>query len=104
MESYDGANAHWLYFLERAKNNVIPKTKTIELPNKSEAGIAIEGSENWWPNSKAEIVLPTYNSVENKSYFIDIFNRGKIPFDFKITSKENWIKFSKSKGKINSEE
>jgi len=89
---------------QEPKNNVIPQTKIIELPNISEAGIAIEGSENWWPNSKAEIVLPTYNSVENKSYFIDIFNRGKIPFDFKITSKENWIKFSKLKGKINSEE
>ncbi|MNQ47454.1 hypothetical protein D3C85_612980 [compost metagenome] len=89
---------------QEPKNNVIPETKTIELADKAEVGIAIEGSENWWPNNGAEIVLPTYNSAENKSYFVDIFNRGTIPFDFKTTSKENWIKVSKSKGKINSEE
>lgn len=91
-------------YWQEPKNNVIPETKTIELSNKAEAGIAIEGSENWWANAKEEIVLPTYNSAENKSYFVDIFNRGTIPFDFKISSKENWVKFSKSKGKINSEE
>ena len=88
---------------QEPKNNVIPQTKIIELPNKSEAGIAIEGSQNWWPNSDAEIVLPTFISAENKTYFIDIFNRGNIPFDFKITPKNNWIKFSKSEGKINQE-
>ncbi|QOG04294.1 glycosyl hydrolase 115 family protein [Flavobacterium sp. MDT1-60] len=89
---------------QEPKNNVIPETKIIELSNKAEAGIAIEGSANWWTNTATEIVLPTFNSAENKAYFVDIFNRGTIPFDFKITSKENWIKFSKSKGKINLEE
>ena len=89
---------------QEPKNNVIPETKIIALANKAEAGIAIEGSENWWPNSNSEIILPTFNSAENQSYFVDIFNRGTIPFDFKITSKENWVKFSKVKGKINSEE
>jgi hypothetical protein len=89
---------------QEPKNNVIPETKTIELPNTAEAGIAIEGSENWWPNTVAEAVLPTFNSAVNQSYFVDIFNRGTVPFDFKITSKDNWIKFSKAKGKINSEE
>ena len=89
---------------QEPKNNIIPETKNILLANKAEAGIAIEGSENWWPNNTAEIVLPTFISADNPSYFVDIFNRGAIPFHFKITSKENWIKFSKVKGKINAEE
>ncbi|HJY11892.1 MAG TPA: glycosyl hydrolase 115 family protein, partial [Flavobacterium sp.] len=89
---------------QEPKNNIIPETKTILLANKAEAGIAIEGSENWWPNNTAEIVLPTFISADNPSYFVDIFNRGAIPFDFKITAEENWIKFSKVKGKINTEE
>ena len=89
---------------QEPKTNVIPETKTITLANKAEAGIAIEGSENWWLNTTTEAVLPTFNSAENPSYFVDIFNRGTVPFDFKITSKDKWIKFSKPKGKINSEE
>ncbi len=108
------ANGKWNHMMSQThigytswqepKNNVIPQTKTIALSNASEAGIAIEGSENWWPNSQEEIVLPTFISAENKPYFVDIFNRGNLSFDFKITSKNDWITFSKSKGKINLEE
>jgi hypothetical protein len=89
---------------QEPKNNVIPLTKTIALPNKSEVGIAIEGSASWWPNNTTAVVLPTFSPVENSSYFVTIFNRGTIPFDFKINPKDNWIKISKSKGKIEQEE
>lgn len=89
---------------QEPKNNVIPLTKTIALPNKSEVGIAIDGSVSWWPNSTAAVVLPPFSPVENSSYFVTIFNRGTIPFDFKINPKDNWIKISKSKGKIEQEE
>jgi hypothetical protein len=89
---------------QEPKKNVIPETKIIELPNKPEAGIGVEGSENWWPENREEAVLPTFNSFENKTFYIDLFNRGTKPFDFKITSEKDWIKFSKSKGKINQEE
>jgi hypothetical protein len=89
---------------QEPKKNVIPETKTIVLPGISEAAIAVEDSENWWPNAKEDTVLPTFNSAENSSYFVDVFNRGNIPFEFKINTKNNWIKLSKSKGKIYTEE
>ncbi|MBF4507892.1 glycosyl hydrolase 115 family protein [Flavobacterium sp. JLP] len=108
------ANGKWNHMMSQThigytswqepKNNVIPKTQLIELPNKSEAGIAIEGSESWWPNSKEEIVLPTFNSLENKTFYVDLFNRGTKPFDFKITTKSDWVVVSKLKGKIDEEE
>ena len=91
-------------YWQEPKTNVIPETKIVELSNKSDAGIAIEGSESWWPNSNQEAVLPTFTSFENKSYSVDLFNRGTKPFDFKISAKENWITFSKSKGTITDEE
>ncbi|WP_228515160.1 glycosyl hydrolase 115 family protein [Flavobacterium sp. MR2016-29] len=107
------ANGKWNHMMSQThigytswqepKNNVIPKTQLIELPNKSEAGIAIEGSESWWPNSKEEIVLPTFNSLENKTFYVDLFNRGAKPFDFKITTKSDWVVVSKLKGKIDQE-
>lgn len=86
------------------KTNSIPKTKTIEIPVKAELGVAIEGSTKWWPQETDEATLPNFNSLENNTSYIDVFNRGSIPFDFKITSKSNWIKFSKTKGNINKQE
>ena len=91
-------------YWQEPKNNVIPQTKLVRLPNQSDAGIAIEGSENWWPNTKTAIVLPTFNAFDNKSFYVDLFNRGTKPFDFKISAKNDWITFSKSKGKIDQEE
>ena len=91
-------------YWQEPKTNVIPKTNLIELPNKPDTGIAIEGSEKWWTTNAEEIVLPTFNSFENKSTYVDLFNKGTKSFDFKISTKNNWITFSKSKGIINDEE
>lgn len=89
---------------QEPKTNVIPQTKVLELSNKSEVGIATEGSENYWINNKQEIMLTSLNSEGNKTTYIDLFNRGTNLFDFKITSKNDWITFSKSNGIINEEE
>lgn len=91
-------------YWQEPKTNVIPKTNTIEILNKSEAGISIEGSDKWWSGPSEKIVLPAFYSFEKNSRYIDLFNRGLVPFDFKITSKNNWIKFSKSKGTVKEEE
>lgn len=89
---------------QEPKTNVIPETKVIELPNKAEAGIAIEGSENYWTNNKLEIVLPVLNAFGNKTTYLDLFNRGIKTFDFTINAKNDWITFSKSNGTIAKEE
>lgn len=89
---------------QEPKTNVIPETTIITLSNKAEPGIAIEGSENYWINNKQEIVLASLNSFGNKTTYIDLFNRGTKPFDFKISAKNDWITFSKSNGTITEDE
>jgi hypothetical protein len=91
-------------YWQQPNENSIPTTKIIEKKDISEMGIAVEGAANWLPNSTAEALLPTFTSYENKSYYFDIFNRGTQSFKFKINSKSNWIKFSKTQGTINKEE
>ena len=91
-------------YWQQPNENSIPTTKIIEKKDISEMGIAVEGSTNWWPNSTAEALMPTFTSYENKGYYLDIFNRGTQSFQFKISSKSNWIKFSKTQGTINKEE
>jgi len=90
---------------QQPEKNGIPKTKIIEIPNKEEAGISIEGSSKYWIDNKEEIVMTTLNSFEgSKITYVDLFNRGNKAFDFKITSKNNWLEVSKSEGKIDKEE
>jgi hypothetical protein len=89
---------------QQPNENTIPATKIIENKAVPEMGIAVEGSENWWPNTKEEALLPSFASFENKGYYFDIFNRGTKPFSFKISSKSNWLQFSKTNGTVDKEE
>ncbi|MEP7095687.1 MAG: glycosyl hydrolase, partial [Flavobacterium sp.] len=89
---------------QEPKTNAIPEIKLVVLPAVSDAGISVEGSVDWWPNSTKKPVLPTFSSFENKPSYIDLFNRGTKAFDFKIKTENDWILFSKSKGKIEKEE
>jgi hypothetical protein len=86
------------------KTNIIPETKTILVPNQTEMGVSVEGTTHWWSNATEEAVLPAFNNLQKNSSYIDIFSRGTIPFDFTITSKSDWIRFSNTKGTINQQE
>ncbi|TDD99515.1 glycosyl hydrolase 115 family protein [Flavobacterium cellulosilyticum] len=108
------ANGKWNHMMSQThigytiwsdpKTNIIPATKTISIPSAAEMGVTIEGTTEWWPNATEESILPAFNSLDNTSSYIDIFNRGTKPFDFSIFSKSDWIKFSKSKGAIDQQE
>lgn len=89
---------------QEPKENTIPETKTITLKNNSDFGIALEGSEKWWPNASDDAILPVFTSYENNTYYFDVFNRSTQPFNFKIKTNSNWLIFSKSEGTVDKEE
>ena len=80
--------------------NAIPATQSISLPEKADMGVAIEGSANWWPNAQSDAVLPGIYKQGNSSAYIEIFNRGKAPFHYKITPEKPWIKLSQTAGEV----
>jgi len=86
------------------KQQVMPETKTIIVPAEADMGIAIEGSTERWPSSTSKPVLPEFNQRQNQNHYFDIFNRGKAPYDFTITTGAKWLKLSKTKGKVQTEE
>lgn len=85
------------------KNN-IPKTQKIAISEKSEIGVAVENSEKWFPESKENLSLPAFDPFNDQTYSLEIFNRGKIKFDYRIETQEDWIKISKPKGTIEFQE
>ncbi|MDT0676513.1 glycosyl hydrolase 115 family protein [Autumnicola musiva] len=85
---------------QQPKEQVMPDVETIEVSNKPEMGIAIEGSKKSWPKSSQTARLPEFISVGDQKYYVEIFNKGKGSFDFKIKKKDKWIKVSEEKGSV----
>ncbi|UUF16599.1 MULTISPECIES: glycosyl hydrolase 115 family protein [Flavobacterium] len=90
---------------QQPDKNVIPNTKVVFYDTASNPGITVEGSDEIYDsNNNKTIVLPTFNSLENKSSYIDLFNRGVKSFQLNIENKNNWILFSLMKGTIHAQQ
>lgn len=74
---------------------VVPETKRIEVPYESKMGVAVEG---------IDVILPEFNPYQKQDHYFEIYNRGRRPFDFSITSSAKWLKLSKTEGVIKDEE
>lgn len=77
-----------------------PKHFRLELKNEASMGVAIEGSSSWWPDETKEAVLPEFNSWRDTAFYIEVFNRGTIPFDYSVQADVPWVKLSSSSGSI----
>ena len=84
--------------------NSMPRIQEIEIPNKAEMRVAIEGESDFWPGTESEAVLPTFDSYNNQSFYIEIFNAGSNAFNYEILPGESWIKLSNNKGTISKQE
>ncbi len=87
-------------YWQQPEKNAMPELKYIQLQDSAEPGLAIEGSESWWPHEKAEAVLPEFNSLLKQSHYIELFNRGVKPFAFSVLSPVPWIKMEGDLRKI----
>lgn len=90
-------------YWQQPEENVMPDVKKINLPHSGEMGVAIEGSENWWPAEKSALTLPEFDNFNRQTYYIEIFNRGKTPFKYTIHSKKSWINISQGNGQIDTQ-
>lgn len=108
------ANGKWSHMMDQTHigytywqqpdNNSIPEVKEIAIPDAAEMGVAVEGSVNWWPNEQSEAVLPEFDSYNQQTYYIEVFNRGQTPFEYSVQTGEPWVKINKATGRIEAEE
>jgi hypothetical protein len=82
------------------KTNVMPKVTELEVPERAQLGVAIEGSESAWPGGADGAKLPPFDSINRQRRWIDVFNRGSRPFDYAASADCPWIKLSESSGVI----
>ncbi len=91
-------------YWQQPEFNVMPKVYTVDVPEKAEMGVAIEGSTEWHRFTKSDAALPVFDALQQQSYYIEIFNRGKTPFEYSLQTGKPWLVVDKKQGTIVTEE
>lgn len=81
----------------------IPKTDSILLPASGKMNLFIENSE-LLVGTHNSYDLPTFSVFTKKKYFIDVFNSGSEPVEWKVSKNADWIIVTKSHGKTKFED
>jgi hypothetical protein len=108
VERY-GPNAPWQ---QPELNNVAlpdafyPHLQTIEVPDDASLGVAIDGSDQWWPGNPTLAptpppVLPAFSPYQTApAQYIEVFNRGRGPLDYRVTSGQPWLRVTPAQGRV----
>jgi hypothetical protein len=103
VERY-GPNAPWQ---QPEKDNValpdeiFPPVQRITVAEGAEMGVAIDGSEQWWPSSSDTPVLPEFSPFQSRpGQFVDVFNRGREPFACTIRAGAPWLVVRPGSGRV----
>jgi hypothetical protein len=91
-------------YWQQPEQNSMPEVTEVELPETAEMGVAIEGSASWWPMDQGMAVLPEFDPFNKQEYYIDVFNRGLVPFDYTVSTEAPWLQITPGNGKVEEEQ
>jgi hypothetical protein len=83
-------------YWQQPPTNTMPEVKEIALPEAAQMGVAVEGGG-------ADLALAPIDVFHRQRRHIDVFNRGRAPFEFSATASEPWIVVSAPHGRIDKE-
>ncbi|HEV2782526.1 MAG TPA: glycosyl hydrolase 115 family protein [Actinophytocola sp.] len=99
-----GPNAPWQ---QPELNNValpdviFPAVRRIEVPAVADMGVAVDGSDRWWPAEPTPAVLPTFSPFQSQpAQYLEVFNRGSVPFGYSIRAAVPWLHVSPGSGTV----
>ncbi|PRX49336.1 glycosyl hydrolase family 115 (putative glucuronidase) [Prauserella shujinwangii] len=86
-------------------DKVFPEVKRIDVPERAEMGVAVDGSRAWWPQADSRAVLPKFSPFQKRpQQYIEVFNRGSVPFEYRIESAKPWVVVDHARGRVEKEE
>jgi hypothetical protein len=53
-------------------------------------GVAVEGSDKAW-QAQICLLLPQFDIFNRQERYIEVFNKGKEPFEYSVTADNPWI-------------
>jgi len=99
-----GPNAPWQQpeiNNEALPDVIFPAVQRIDLPAGAAMGVGIDGSDRSWPGTDTEPVLPTFDEYQSApAQYVEVFNRGTQPFDYRITSAVPWLHVDRPAGRV----
>jgi Glycosyl hydrolase family 115/Gylcosyl hydrolase family 115 C-terminal domain len=70
------------------------KLASVQLAEEASLGVAADGGSS---------TLPAFDSLNQQRSYVDVFNKGRRPFEFTATASAPWITLSQSKGRVEEE-
>jgi endo-1,4-beta-D-glucanase Y len=85
-------------------DSIFPALKRIAVPINPDMGVAIDGSDNYWPMEKSPPVLPAFSPFQTQpQQYIEVFNRGARPFSYRIETSVPWMRVNRPSGTVDKE-
>lgn len=111
------ADGRWAHFMDQPHLGYTtwrdPPTNslaaiTLSEPTPAEGpsqGVALEGSSNAWPRSPElgeppSAQLPAFDALNRQRRYIEVFVRGREPFEFSAAANEPWVRLSETAGSL----
>ncbi|EWM18797.1 glycosyl hydrolase 115 family protein [Kutzneria sp. 744] len=80
---------------------IFPAVWRVTPSEAAELGVAIDGSDRWWPAESTTPVLPEFSPYQSQPVqYIDVFNRGTTAFDYTITPGASWLQAQPARGRV----
>jgi hypothetical protein len=80
--------------------NSMPDVRELTVPEGADMGVAVEGSGRWWPHESTEVALPEFDPYGDRTHTIDVFNRGRAPFEFRAQAGAPWLRVTPNAGRV----
>jgi hypothetical protein len=105
------AGGKWRHMMDQTKigytywnqpvRNAMPGVQEIQPSAEADMGVAIEGSDGSWPGGGGrEPTLPTLDPHGPPSRYLEVFNRGLAPFEYRIETSSPWLRMEPASGTV----
>ncbi|GAB3540475.1 glycosyl hydrolase 115 family protein [Pontibacter brevis] len=91
-------------YWQQPEKDVMPDVKLVNVASGAKMGVAVEGSDAWWPREKQQAELPGFTPFGQQNYYIELFNQGKEPYTYKVQSGAPWLNVSATQGTVDKEQ
>ncbi|HET9316382.1 MAG TPA: glycosyl hydrolase 115 family protein, partial [Vicinamibacteria bacterium] len=87
-------------YWQQPPRNAMPGLQELQVPERGELGVAVEGSEQSWPGAWGEPTLPALNPFDGAERSLDVFNRGRAAVSFTVAPSAPWLKADLREGSL----
>jgi hypothetical protein len=85
--------------------NTMPTVSRITVPAAASMGIAVEGSESFWPGGTGTATLPEFSPYQlQPAEYVEVFNRGQTSFQYKVESSASHVTVTPAQGTVETQQ